>query len=736
MKTKGTTPKKICHRMNCFVFGLIAILMIIPSTSVAGLEAPTIISPPPAAGECPSISLSVDTNPAITFTWDLSFNGMVIKNFEMIMTIMDRVDDQFEIQYSPDGGGFWIDLEFNVEDLDSGEPITFSAGNETIENLQLRVNTDKVKKGDGASLELCAIKAELEIEDPEPQLAEPAITQSTFGIYEDVNATDFFAITPGISGDTRAQAIAIDDTFMYVAGEVPLGTVRGWRIEKRSVVNGVLDCDDPDNPTDACVVTVPNGGEPHAIVLDSTYIYVVGNAYEDREYRWYIEKRNVSNLALVYQFGTNGVIRVDPSEFTGKAYAAAIVGDYLLVAGSDYSQGNAQWRIEKRNTINGSLSDSITSNPGNGDDIPFAMISDGSNLYIGGYEKNTVGKNRKAITTVQSRIEKRSINDLSQLSVALSNHASETIDQVTALAVHGGYLYAAGVWEYGFWDTIGVIEKFDLNNFGGEGSEPEIIFEQDYGYDDRTLALAVWQDRLIAAGFSSDIGSGGDSAWRVDVLVIPTLELEYSVLLDINSHKNDQVNALAVDSQYMYLAGYQNPGIPKWHIQKRQLSDGSVGLPIDPVIKGNTFRSQILLGVDNAPLAPNKADFLLQIGECKIPQGCDSCEAYSYSFVSDVSPISWNSKERDGMQALIGVPEYPVYDLTFSGYDIRYQTFVEEQNFTNFTQINIGESGLWDFSLLANVVGTYCLRTVIIDDEQPEGYRKLDGYTDNQITIE
>ena len=88
MKTKGTTPNKLYHLMNCLLFGLIAILIIIPSASFAELVWPTIISPPPEE-ECPSISLSVDASPAITFTWDLGGEEWTIEKFEMNVSRWD-----------------------------------------------------------------------------------------------------------------------------------------------------------------------------------------------------------------------------------------------------------------------------------------------------------------------------------------------------------------------------------------------------------------------------------------------------------------------------------------------------------------------------------------------------------------------------------------------------------------------------------------------------------------------
>jgi hypothetical protein len=305
MKTTGTTLNKLCHLMNCLLFGLVALLIILPSASASEFF-------PPQDDDCRDIPLSVDATPAETYKWLASYNGQNIVSFKMKITVSNRVDDLFEIQYSPDGGGYWIDLEFNMEVLVSGAFITFSAGNETINDLQLRVNTDKVRRGDGANLELCHLEAELEAPVPPepPTIEEPTITQSAFVIYE--NVADFYAVTPNISGDTRAQAIAIDDTFMYVAGQVPLGTVRGWRIEKRNAYDGeLLTCANPE-PND-CVVTVANGGEPHAIVLSGNSIYVVGNAYIDGEYFWDIVKLD-SNLNLDTNF--------DIDNFSGTAYAA------------------------------------------------------------------------------------------------------------------------------------------------------------------------------------------------------------------------------------------------------------------------------------------------------------------------------------------------------------------------------------------------------------------------------
>ncbi|MDI6787838.1 MAG: hypothetical protein QME51_05660 [Planctomycetota bacterium] len=150
------------------------------------------------------------------------------------------------------------------------------------------------------------------------------------------------------TGQDEARAIAIDASYMYVAGFDSTGGGQ-WRIEKRNLSNGAL-VTSPVFGTSGVVTSNPSGGadESRAIVIDGSFMYVAGYDASNTDWQWRIEKRNLSNGALVTTFGTNGVVTNNPSG--GGDEARAIIADvtYLYVVGVDYFPGNLQWRIEKR----------------------------------------------------------------------------------------------------------------------------------------------------------------------------------------------------------------------------------------------------------------------------------------------------------------------------------------------------------------------------------------------------
>ena len=129
----------------------------------------------------------------------------------------------------------------------------------------------------------------------------------------------------GVAGTGDVRAIAIDAASMYLAG-----SMNGeCRIEKRSLADGALDpgfgaggvATSPAGAYSACVHS--------GIAIDSTFLYAVGG--DGPSFR--IEKRNLSDGALVTGFGVGGVA----SSYSGTsqfATAIAIDASFLYVVGS------------------------------------------------------------------------------------------------------------------------------------------------------------------------------------------------------------------------------------------------------------------------------------------------------------------------------------------------------------------------------------------------------------------
>jgi len=186
-----------------------------------------------------------------------------------------------------------------------------------------------------------------------------------------------------ITSDTasnQAYAIAIDSTYMYVAG---YDATSNWRIEKRLLTTGAVD---PLFGTSGVIVGDTASSYVHAIAIDSTYMYVVG---DDSNYHWRIEKRLLSDGTVVAGFGTSGVITGDASTLSNQARGIAIDGTYMYVAGLD---DNNDWRIEKRLLSDGTVvagfgtSGVITGAAAS--NIANAIAIDSTYMYVAGNDGN------------------------------------------------------------------------------------------------------------------------------------------------------------------------------------------------------------------------------------------------------------------------------------------------------------------------------------------------------------
>lgn len=99
-------------------------------------------------------------------------------------------------------------------------------------------------------------------------------------------------------GEDKAEAIAIDNTYMYVFGwnQGPAGE-EGWIIEKRRLGSGVLcnnanPCDSEVFGTDGVITLFDNDHYwGYDIAIDSAYMYLMGSYDYIGAYNWRVEKR-------------------------------------------------------------------------------------------------------------------------------------------------------------------------------------------------------------------------------------------------------------------------------------------------------------------------------------------------------------------------------------------------------------------------------------------------------------
>lgn len=148
--------------------------------------------------------------------------------------------------------------------------------------------------------------------------------------------------------------------------------------------------------------------------------------------------------------------------------------------------------------------------------------------------------------------------------------------------------------------------------------------------------------------------------------------------------------------------------------------------PANTPRQGVPFRLRLLLHITNADLSSGDKVFKLQIAQRS--GTCDtSFTGETYADVDDDSgDVRYhnNSSPTDGDNLTTNAN-----DPTHSTHTIEEQTYEEANNFTNSTSaIQIGEDGLWDFSLIdfsATASTNYCLRVVRSNGDQLQTYSVL-----------
>ncbi|HLD35140.1 MAG TPA: hypothetical protein VJC37_00285 [Planctomycetota bacterium] len=228
--------------------------------------------------------------------------------------------------------------------------------------------------------------------------------------------------------------IAIDSTYMYVVG--------ASRIEKRNLSDGAL----VTGFSSGGFISKPSDDYPKGIAIDSNYMYVVGReGLGGEDYQWRIEKRNLSDGTLVSNFGSGGAITINLSSGDDEATSLAIDSIYMYVAGFDYLSGNGQqqWRIEKRNLSDGALVTNfgtggvITINPSSGDDRATSIAIDSAYMYVAGFD-NASGQHW--------RIEKRNLSDgVPVTNFGVGGKVISNPSILWSLAIDSSYIYAVGL---------------------------------------------------------------------------------------------------------------------------------------------------------------------------------------------------------------------------------------------------------------------------------------------------
>lgn len=319
------------------------------------------------------------------------------------------------------------------------------------------------------------------------------------------------------SGQDIPFALLSDGTNLYVIGyDSSQGSADyQWRVEKHTLASGALVS---GFGSAGAVTSNPSSGNDYAygVGSDGTYLYVAGaDRSPGSSYQGRIEKRSLATGALDTGFGTSGVVVVNPSSLDDEVRTVLCDGSSVFVIGWDLSvgAGDFQWRIEKRAQSDGSLvtgfgtSGVVTSNPSSGNDQPRAVLSDGTSLYVAGWDQGS---------GTRGRMEKRSLSTGALVTgFGTGGVVVSAGGAIHGLASDGTYLYL-GASDAPAGDDQWRIEKRNQGNgalvatFGSSG----IVTSNPTSGNDRVWTVVFDPTGLYVVG-AEDAGSG-DLLWRLE----------------------------------------------------------------------------------------------------------------------------------------------------------------------------------------------------------------------------
>jgi len=355
-----------------------------------------------------------------------------------------------------------------------------------------------------------------------------------------------------------------------------------WPFSFTVVSSGALV---PGFGEDGAVTSNPSPGcdGALAIVTDSAAMYIVGFDYSPGNYQWRIEKRNLADGSLVAEFGTGGVITSDPS--LGDDCAQGVVRDStaMYIVGFDYSPGNYQWRIEKRSLTDGTLvaefgtGGVVTSNPSGDSDEALAIAIDSTAMYVVGYDGSLKSP---PYLDYQWRIEKRSLTDgtlVAEFGTGGVVTSNPTLNPDSAVTIA---IDSTAMYVAGV-DWAGVprwrIEKRSLADGSlVTGFGTGGVVTGNMDMEPTEPPVIAIDSTAMYVVGSCESPEPGDYEWRLEKRSLAYGNL-VGVVTSNPSKWNDAAQAIAIDSTAMYVVGFDvNPGNHQWRIEKRSLADESL----------------------------------------------------------------------------------------------------------------------------------------------------------------
>jgi hypothetical protein len=338
------------------------------------------------------------------------------------------------------------------------------------------------------------------------------------------------------------MGVAVDSSGIYVVGFDNSPGNDEWRIEKRSLTNGAILWTQASNPS--------NGDDrTFGVAVDSSGIYVVGFDNSLGNGQWKVEKRSLTDGTLVWTQTNN------PSNGDDWATSVAVDSSGVYVAGFDNSPGNDEWRIEKRSLADGTLIWSKTDNLSNGIDRPIGVAVDSSGVYVVGFD-NSPGND-------EWRIEKRSLTD-GTLVWTQTNNPSITGDEAIGVAVDTSGIYVVG------YDTSQGPEQWRIEKRSlMDGALLWTQIENPSTGVDEVWGVAVGSSGIYGVGSDNSPSPGSDNfEWRIEKRNLTDGAILWNQT-ENPSNGDDWAASVAVDSSGIYVVGYDTvPGNVEWRIEK------------------------------------------------------------------------------------------------------------------------------------------------------------------------
>lgn len=409
--------------------------------------------------------------------------------------------------------------------------------------------------------------------------------------------TKYYAKDAGITAGTEIVLNAVASSSVQTsAGDFSAGTTSSTTASGGDVTLSVAAAPGDLAPSfgTAGVVSLAdesNNTRVYASAIDSLYLYAVGTYSISGASVHRLEKRNLTDGALVSAFGTSGVVEIDPG--TNPAYwDMAVDANYIYMVGLDFVPGNLEWRIEKRDISTGALVTAfdtdgvVNSNPGSGnEDIARAVAVDSSYIYIGGSSGN-------ASDIDQWRIEKRDITTGALVTAfdtdgIVTTHPSTIYyDVIKDIAIDSSSMYVVGYQNRngGGSNSYWHIEKRNLTTgalvtaFDTDG---KIDVTPSSG-EDEANAIVIDSSNLYVGGFDN---SGGTKRWRVEKRNLTTGALVSAfgtsgVVIPLTENSSELISLAILANNYLYLGGYaKTPDAAtayQWHTEVRDITDGSL----------------------------------------------------------------------------------------------------------------------------------------------------------------